>query len=120
MAASEQPLQVGTLAESDLQEGGCTASWVRLPSIYYGWVVVGALAMTEPISWGILYYGFGIMLTPIQQEMRWSQTELTGAFSLMLLVSGVMAVPVGRWIDEYGARGVMTVVSCLATVAIDA
>jgi MFS family permease len=111
-------LQVGTLAENNLQEGSRTASWLRLPSIYYGWFVVGALAITEPISWGILYYGFGVMLTPIQQEMGWSQTESTGAFSLMLLVSGVMAVPVGRWLDQHGARGLMTVGSCLATVAI--
>lgn len=85
---------------------------------YYGWLVVGTLAITEPISWGILFYGFGVMLTPIQQEMGWSQAELTGAFSLMLLVSGITAVPVGRWLDRYGARGLMTLGSCLATLAI--
>lgn len=94
-------------------------SWgVRLSTLYYGWIVIGALAITEPISWGILFYGFGAMLTPIQQEMGWSQTQLTGAFSLMLLVSGVMAVPVGRWLDQHGARGLMTLGSCLATIAI--
>jgi MFS family permease len=36
----------------------------------------------------------------------------------MFLVSGIMAVPVGRWLDRYGARGLMTVGSCLATIAI--
>lgn len=91
---------------------------VRHSSLYYGWLVVGALAITEPISWGILFYGFGVMLTPIQQEMGWSQAELTAAFSLMLLVSGITAVPVGRWLDRYGARGLMTLGSCLATLAI--
>lgn len=91
---------------------------VRHPSLYYGWVVVGVLAITEPISWGILFYGFGVMLTPTQQEMGWSQAQLTGAFSLMLLISGMAAVPVGRWLDRYGARGLMTVGSCLATLAI--
>ena len=91
---------------------------VRHPSLYYGWVVVGVLAITEPISWGILFYGFGVMLTPTQQEMGWSQAQLTGAFSLMLLISGMAAVPVGRWLDRHGARGLMTVGSCLATLAI--
>ena len=91
---------------------------VRHPSLYYGWLVVGTLAITEPISWGILFYGFGVMLTPTQQEMGWSQAQLTGAFSLMLLISGIAAVPVGRWLDRYGARGLMTVGSCLATLAI--
>ncbi len=91
---------------------------VRHPPRYYGWIVVGTLAITEPISWGILFYGFGVMLTPIQLEMGWSQAELTGAFSLMLLISGIAAVPVGRWLDQHGARGLMTLGSCLATVAL--
>lgn len=91
---------------------------VRHPSLYYGWLVVGTLAITEPISWGILFYGFGVMLTPTQQEMGWSQAQLTGAFSLMLLISGFAGVPVGRWLDRHGARGLMTLGSCLATVAI--
>jgi hypothetical protein len=26
--------------------------------IYHGWVVVGTLATTETISWGIFYYAF--------------------------------------------------------------
>lgn len=86
--------------------------------LYYGWWVVGALAITEPISWGILFYGFGVMLKPIQQEMGWSAAQLTGAFSLMLLISGITAVPVGWWLDRYGARGLMTLGSCLATGAI--
>ena len=91
---------------------------VRHLPFYYGWIVVGTLAITEPISWGILFYGFGAMLTPTQQEMGWSQAQMTGAFSLMLLVSGLAAIPVGRWLDRYGARGLMTLGSCLATVAI--
>ena len=91
---------------------------VRHSSLYYGWLVVGTLAITEPISWGILFYGFGVMLTPTQQEMGWSQAQLTGAFSLMLLISGVAGVPVGRWLDRHGARGLMTLGSVLATLAI--
>lgn len=90
----------------------------RRSPLYYGWIVVGALAITEPISWGILFYGFGVLLTPTQQELGWSQAEMTGAFSLMLLISGLAAVPVGQWLDRHGARGLMTVGSCLATLAI--
>src|SRR5262245_32728544 len=30
--------------------------------LYYGWVVVGTLAATETISWGILYYAFAAFL----------------------------------------------------------
>ncbi|MBX3010030.1 MAG: MFS transporter [Caldilineaceae bacterium] len=91
---------------------------IHTPALYYGWIVVGALAITEPISWGILFYGFGVLLTPIQQEMGWSQAQLTGAFSFMMLVSGLAGVPIGHWLDRHGARGLMTLGSCLATLAI--
>src|SRR5262245_52968108 len=97
-------LRASAVAERE-QFGGRALSWARRPPLYYGWVVVGTLAITEPISWGILYYGFGVMLTPMQQELGWSQPQLTGAFSLMLLISGISAVPVGRWLDRHGARG---------------
>lgn len=106
------------MAEQDSNLGQRTLLSVRWPHLYYGWIVVGTLAITEPISWGILYYGFGVMLTPMQQELGWTQAELTGAFSLMVLVSGLMAVPVGHWIDRHGARGLMTFGSCCATIAI--
>jgi len=92
--------------------------WMNRLPFFYGWVVVTALAITQPVSWGILYYGFSAMLTPMQAETHWSRAALTGAFSLALLVSGITAVPVGRWLDQHGARGVMTLGSCLAVLLV--
>ena len=86
--------------------------------LYYGWIVAWALAISEPISWGILFYGFGVMVNPTQAEMGWSRAEITGAFSLAMLISGLTAVPVGRWLDRHGARGLMTVGSILATLLV--
>ena len=76
--------------------------------MYYGWRVAGALALTETVSWGILYYAFAVVLLPMQEEMGWSRTEVTGAFSLALLVSAVSAPFVGRWLDRHGPRALMT------------
>lgn len=76
--------------------------------LYYGWVVVGTLAATETISWGILYYAFAAFLVPMQQELGWSTAALTGAYSLALLISGLAALPVGRWVDRRGPRLLMT------------
>jgi MFS family permease len=82
---------------------------VRRAGLYYGWVVVGTLATTETISWGILYYAFSAFLVPMQRELGWSTAALTGAYSLALLVSGLAALPVGRWVDRHGPRLLMTV-----------
>lgn len=81
----------------------------------YGWVIVGALCITETVSWGILYYGFPVMLRPMEQEFGWSRIELTGAFSIGMGAAALVALPVGRWLDRHGPRGLMTLGSCLAT-----
>ncbi|MCS7255642.1 MAG: MFS transporter, partial [Thermomicrobium sp.] len=52
----------------------------------YAWVIVATLALTETVSWGILYYGFAVFLVPMEREFGWSRASLTGAFSLALLV----------------------------------
>src|SRR5262245_19622994 len=82
--------------------------------VYYGWVLVGTLAFTELTSWGVLYYAFSVFLVPMQEDLGWSRAALTGAFSLALLLSGVAGVPVGRWLDRHGPRGLMTVGSLAA------
>ncbi len=74
--------------------------------------VVGALALTEIVSWGILYYAFGVLVPPMQAELGWSQGLLGGAFSLALFVSALLAAPVGRWLERHGPRGLMTLGSC--------
>ncbi|OLB03764.1 MAG: hypothetical protein AUH14_12490, partial [Candidatus Rokubacteria bacterium 13_2_20CM_69_15_1] len=80
------------------------------------WVVVAALCVTEVVSWGILYYGFPVLLRPMEADLGWSRVEITGAFSVGMGVAALAALPVGRWIDHHGARALMTTGSCLATV----
>jgi MFS family permease len=76
--------------------------------VYYGWLLVLTLGVTETISWGILYYAFAVYLAPMQAELGWSRGEMTGAFSVALLVAGLAAIPVGRWLDQHGPRLLMT------------
>lgn len=78
--------------------------------------MVYALGLTELTSWGIIYYAFGVLLTPMQRELGWSQTQLTGAFGVAMLVAGLAAVAVGRVLDRHGARAVMTIGSVAATL----
>ena len=48
---------------------------------YPGWRMVWALAVTETVSYGVLYYSFAAFLLPMQHGLGWSSTTLTGAFS---------------------------------------
>ncbi len=86
--------------------------------VYYGWVQALMLSITQLVSWGILYYTFSVMLRPMQLELGWSSAQITGAFSLALLVNGVSAVGVGRWLDQRGPRLLMSVGSCVAVLLV--
>lgn len=90
----------------------------RPNTLYYGWIIALTLAITETISWGILYYAFTVFITPMEADLGWSRAELTGGFSLALLVMGIMAYPVGSWVDKYGARLLMTLGSICASLLV--
>jgi hypothetical protein len=46
--------------------------------LYYGWAIVVTLAITETISWGILYYTFAVLMPAMEAELGWSRVALTG------------------------------------------
>ena len=83
---------------------------------FYGWIMLPAVALAQVTSWGILYYGFTVFLAPMGAETGWSPAALSGAFSLALAMSGLAAVPVGRWLDRHGPRLLMTAGSVAAAL----
>lgn len=71
------------------------------------WRVATTLGVTEMISWGTLVYAFSVLLLPMQHEFGGPQVRITAAWSLSVLVRGVVSVPVGAWIDRHGVRLLM-------------
>ena len=96
------PRGPGAIAAPGLAPGGARGG------LYYGWVLVLVLGLTETVSWGVLYYAFTVFVRPMEAELGWSRAAVSGAFSLAVLTSGVAAVPVGRWLDRHGPRALMT------------
>ncbi len=88
----------------------------RLPRVYPGWTMVGAVSLTETVSYGILAYAFAVLVAPVEAETGWSRTAVTGAYSVALGVSGLLAIPAGRWVDRHGARALMTAGSAAAAL----
>jgi MFS family permease len=73
------------------------------------WGIVGALSISETVSWGVLYYAFAAFLVPMQRDLGYSAAQLTGAFSLALAVSAIAGIGVGRWLDHRSPRALMTI-----------
>jgi MFS family permease len=64
-----------------------------------------------------VFYGFALFMEPLEQALDMSRAESSLGFSLMLLAEGVLAFPVGRWIDRGHERVVMTTGSVLVALA---
>lgn len=82
------------------------------------WAPVYALSVTQVISWGTLYYAFSVLLIPMGTELGWRQSEMVGAFSLSLLLTGVSTFVCGLAVQRWGGRRLMAGGSVLAALAI--
>ncbi|MEY4266936.1 MAG: hypothetical protein RIS90_1471 [Pseudomonadota bacterium] len=80
--------------------------------------LVGWLSVAQLVSWGSTFYLFALLMTPVEQALGLSRAESSLAFSLALLVEGLLAYPVGRWIDRGHERMVMSGGSLLAALCL--
>src|SRR5450631_957217 len=80
--------------------------------------LVPSLGLTQIISWGALYYSIAVLGASMRDELGLSAGALFGAYSLSLLLSALAAPLVGRSIDRYGGRRVMSVGSVTAGLAL--
>ncbi len=72
------------------------------------------LALAEILVWAGTYYLFPALLPVWERDLGWSKAELSGAFTLSLLLSAGGAPLVGRLIDRGYGRAVFTGSALLA------
>ncbi|MFI6533100.1 MFS transporter [Nonomuraea sp. NPDC050547] len=80
--------------------------------------MVAALAITQTAGFGVLYYAFSVFIMPMSRELRAGVPQLTGALTLSILLSGLVAPLIGGWLDRRGGRGLMTLGSALGAGAL--
>ncbi|GAB3840264.1 MFS transporter [Kribbella italica] len=80
--------------------------------------LVGALAATQTVGYGVLYYAFGVVLGPMSRDLGISTATAAGALTVAVLVSGLLSIPVGRWLDARGGHALMTVGSVIGALAV--
>src|SRR5580704_2803712 len=86
---------------------GAMADSARKPSFFYGYVIVavGFLSMALVFS---VHYAFGVFLKPISADFGWTRAMTSGAFSLVWVSEGVLAIVMGGLNDKFGPRAVLT------------
>ena len=71
------------------------------------------LAISQLVSWGVLFYGFAVTSSAIRDDTGWSEALVSGAFALGLLIAGLGAQPVARALARHDPRLVLTTGSLL-------
>ena len=85
---------------------------VRLP------LLVSGLGVAQIISWGSLYYPISVLGESMQRDLGVTPTMLFAAFTVSLLISGMVAPTVGRLMEARGARLVLCMGSLLGMGAL--
>lgn len=80
--------------------------------------LVTALAITQTVGYGVLYYAFGALLGPMSRDLGITTATAAGALTTAVLTAGLMSVPVGRWLDARGGHALMTAGSSVGAGAV--
>jgi MFS family permease len=75
---------------------------------YYGWYIVAASLVVMTLGIGGGLYLFGVLVPSLLSEFAWTHTQVSGANSLAMIVMGLASPLVGRLIDRYGPRPLMS------------
>ena len=76
------------------------------------------LGITQILGYGTLYYAFAVLEPYISRDFGWSSSWSFGCLSLALLIGGLAGPLAGRFIDERGARTVMSLGSVASAIAL--
>lgn len=75
---------------------------------------ITGLGVAQICSWGSVYYSFPLIAAAMETELGWSKTDLYLGATIGILLSALVAVPVGAAIDRGHGRWVMAASSIVA------
>jgi predicted MFS family arabinose efflux permease len=75
--------------------------------------VVVSLGTTQTLAWASSYYLPALLAGPLSDELGFPTTQVYAAFTLALVISGLVGPRAGRYIDDLGGRAVLLVTNIL-------
>lgn len=77
---------------------------------------VVSLGITQIIGWGTTVYALGVLAKPITGATGWRVDLVIGGITAALLASGLVSTTVGRALDRFGGRVIMSAGSALMAI----
>ncbi|MFH1169518.1 MAG: MFS transporter [Chloroflexota bacterium] len=80
----------------------------KKPGLYYGYIIVVCAFIILGVFYGT-QNTFGIFFQPLSDEFGWTRAATSGAFTLFMVLHGLLFMVTGRLSDRFGPRLVLTV-----------
>lgn len=81
---------------------------IRPATWYYGWVVAAAAGSMQFANAATAISILTIFVAPMSEEFGWGRTEVAGATTAGAILGAALAPFIGRLVDRFGARIVLT------------
>ena len=75
-------------------------------TFHFGWVIVGVCFITLALVYGV-WYSFSVFFVALLKEFGWSRSIGAGAFSVFIILSGVVGPYAGNMVYSAGSRNVI-------------
>ena len=82
-------------------------------SIYYGWWVLLATAVTEMLAIGSTSYAAGLFVLPLEQELHLSRADSSSSIPILFAGGAIAAPLVGYALDRFPVQWVMSLGAAL-------
>jgi len=80
----------------------------KKPGFFYGYVIVLICFVNMLLMFGT-FYSFGVFFKPLAADFGWTRATTSGAYSLGMFLSGLLAIVMGKLTDRFGPRIVLTI-----------
>ncbi len=77
------------------------------PTIYYGWWILGAGAVTEMLALGSTSYAGGLFVLPLEEELGLSRAAANAPLTIFFIGAALVAPIIGYLLDRYSVQKIV-------------
>ena len=86
--------------------------------VFYGWWIVAAGFVIQLLNAGMIFHSFGVYFVHFQEQFGWTRTQISGAFSIQQLETGILGPIQGWMIIKFGPRKIVTIGIIIAGIGL--
>lgn len=88
----------------------------KKPRVFYGYWIIATAFLCTSIYSGSSVYTFSLFAKSLQADFGWGRGSIMVAFSIYFVAMGLASPFIGRLVDHYGARKVISVGTVITSI----